>query len=173
VKAKLLLFAPLLVLGCGSHSVVNSTLIAFEHASSIELSVPASSVKMTIPKDDLVKMDNTGAKSYRYFIYSGAKSGFTLSGWFEPANQYLGLEKHWTDFLSSWPGNQPEEVSFSKVDDWETVSYHVQVDACKLQSIKAFLVHADTWIELHMTSPCNQSMDLKTYLKKIKIEQKN
>ncbi len=87
------------IVGCATSSVQESTLIATEGADTIEFTVPASKVKMTIPKNDLVKAENTASKSYRYFIYNGKSTDFSISGWFEPENKYEGVEKHWNGFL--------------------------------------------------------------------------
>ncbi|PKM20884.1 MAG: hypothetical protein CVV11_05230 [Gammaproteobacteria bacterium HGW-Gammaproteobacteria-15] len=162
-----------LTAGCSTNSVQESTLIATDGPEVIELTVPASKVKMIIPKNDLVKMDSSGSKSYRYFIYSGNISGISISGWFEPSNQYQGVEKHWNDFLKNWSGNKPENVVISNIGQWETISYNLQYKACNQQHIKSFLVKADTWIELHISYPCDQVMDIKTYLEEIRVEQKS
>jgi hypothetical protein len=145
-------------------------LVAKETPETITFSVPASKVKITIPNTQLVKQSANPTNSYRYFNYSGKTSGFTISGWFEPASLFKGLKYSWTQFLKEWSGSTPENIQFSSVGSWEVVTYSIATGPCVQSSLRANVVKNGTWVELHLSSPCNKSMNLKEYLERILVE---
>lgn len=164
-----------LIFGCSSHSVQESNLTAQEFESTIELTVPASKVKMTIPKFEFVKQKDNPTNSYRYFYYWDTNKQLGISGWFEQASLYKGTQTHWKQFLSKWSGNQPTNVSFEKLNNWEVVRYNIDVQGCSQSNVKAFLVQNKTWLEIHVSSFCKDGLkqaDITDFIKKISVEDK-
>jgi hypothetical protein len=164
----------LLILGCSSHSVQESSITAKEFGNSIELTVPASKVKMTIPKLEFVKQNNSG-NSYRYFNYWDTNEQLGISGWFEPKSLYKGTQFHWEQFLAKWKGNQPTNVSFEKLDNWEVIRYNIDVQGCSQSNAKAFRVQNETWLEIHVSSFCkdgSEQTDIMDFIQNISVEDK-
>lgn len=164
-----------LMLGCATHSVKESSLTAQELDQTIEFTVPASKVKLSIPKLDLVKQDTSNSESYRYFNYWDTNSQLGISGWFEHKSKFKGTKSHWEDFLAKWYGNQPTNIRFEELNNWEIVRYNINVQGCSQSNVKAFVVQNDTWLELHISSFCNGNKpqaDILDYLKNITVVNK-
>jgi len=176
MKSTFLIFTCLFLMqGCSSHSVQNSTLTAQELENTIELTVPASKVKMTIPKLKLIKQNDNPTNSYRYFYYWDTNEQLGISGWFEPASLFKGTKFHWDEFVAKWNGNQPTNVSFEKLNGWEVVRYNIDVQGCSQSNAKAFLVQNETWLEIHVSSFCkngSEQADIVDYIKNISVENK-
>lgn len=176
MKSTLLIFSCMfLMFGCSSHSVQESSITAKELANTIELTVPASKVKMTIPKLEFVKQNDNPTNSYRYFYYWDTNAQLGISGWFEPASLFKGTQVHWDQFLAKWNGNQPTNVSFEKLKNWEIVRYNIDVQGCSQSNIKAFLVQNETWLEIHVSSFCKNGLeqaDIIDFIKNISVENK-
>jgi hypothetical protein len=98
IKMYFIYLGLLCLTGCSTTSVKNSTLVAFESSETITFSVPASKVKLIIQNRQLIKQNVNPTNSYRYFNYSGKTSKFSISGWFEPASLYKGLQYSWGSF---------------------------------------------------------------------------
>jgi hypothetical protein len=76
-------------------------------------------------------------------------------------------------FLTKWSGSAPENIEFLAVNSWEVVTYSLKTGDCKQSNFKANLIKEGTWIEIHLSSSCNEEMNLKEYLEKISVEIKN
>lgn len=164
-----------LMLGCSSHSVQESSITALELNNTIELTVPASKVKITIPKLGFVKQNDNPSNSYRYFFYWDTNEQLGVSGWFEPESQFKGTKHHWNDFLAKWKGNPPTNVSFEQLNGWELVRYNIDIQGCVQSNVKAFILNSGTWIEIHVSSFCRDGIeqaDVIDFIKKIKVENK-
>jgi hypothetical protein len=164
-----------LVYGCSSHSVHESTITAQEFDKTIMLTVPASKVKLTIPKLELVKQSPSNSPSNRYFLYWDTNSQLGISGWFEHQSLFKGAKFHWKEYTAKLNGNQPTNVSFEKLNGWEIVRYNINVQGCSQSNVKAFLVKNETWLDIHVSSFCNGSKpqaDILGYLKNITVENK-
>jgi hypothetical protein len=76
--------------------------------------------------------------------------GMTLSGWFEPSAQFKGVKP---PAPAQYMGQNLvyDNVSYGKVGDWETVTYDVRIQSVDIANIRAHLVRAGTWIELHLS----------------------
>ena len=176
MKSTFLIFTcMILMLGCSSHSVQESSLTAKEFESTIELTVPVSKVKMTIPKLEFVKQNDNPTNSYRYFYYWDTNAQLGISGWFEPASLFKGTQSHWDQFLAKWKGNQPTNVSFEKLNNWEVVRYNIDVQGCSQSNAKAFLVQNETWLEIHVSSFCkddSDQADITNFINSITVEDK-
>jgi hypothetical protein len=51
-----------------------------------------------------------------------------------------------------------ENVSFDKIDDWDTVSYVVFFQSVRIANLRAHLVREGTWIELHLSGRPESSL---------------
>ena len=165
----------LLMTGCSSHSLEESSLTAKELDQTIELTVPVSKVTLSIPKLNLVKQDTSSSQSYRYFNYWDTNAQLGISGWFEHESRFKGVQSHWSEFLSTWKGNQPTNVSFEKLNDWNIVSYNIDVQGCSQSNVKAYLVQNETWLDIHVSSFCNGDIpkaDILNYIKNITVVNK-
>jgi len=159
--------------GCSSYSAQESSITAQELDKTIELTVPASKVKMTIPKLALVKQNNNPTNSYRYFNFWDTNEQLGISGWFEPESQFKGTKYHWNEFLAKWKGSPPTNVHFEILNGWEIIRYNLEVPGCTQSNAKAFLVQSDTWLEIHVSSFCKEhakQADVIEYIKGIVVE---
>lgn len=176
IKSTLLIISFLsLMFGCASHSVQESSITVQEHDKTIELTVSSSKVKMTIPKLELVKQDNSYSQSNRYFYYWDTNSKLGISGWFEPESRFQGTQFHWGEFLTKWNGNEPTNISFEKINDWEIVRYNIDVQGCSQSNVKAFLIQNETWLEIHVSSFCNGNKpkaNILDFIRNITVENK-
>ena len=165
----------LVMVGCSSHSVKESSITAKELDQTIELTVPASKVKLSIPKLNLVKQDTSNSQSYRYFNYWDTNEQLGISGWFEHESLFKGTQFHWSEFLAKWKGNQPTNVSFEKLNGWDIIRYNIDVQGCSQSNLKAYLVQSETWLDIHVSSFCNGDIpksDILSYLKNITVVNK-
>lgn len=121
------------------------------------LTVPASKLSLAIPSRGLRQIDpkaGGATDSPRYFYFSDETRGLTISGWFEPAIQYRGLEFTWQADQAEWKKiglPAPTDVSLGKVGDWEVVFYEQPTSAISNSHIRAHLVRAGTWIDVHIS----------------------
>lgn len=164
-----------LMCGCSSYSIQESSITAHEFNKTIELTVPASKVKMLIPKLGLVKQNDNPTNSYRYFYYWDTDAQLGISGWFEPESQFKGTKYHWNEFLAKWKGNPPSNVHFEKLNGWEVILYNIDVQGCSQSNAKAFLVQSETWLEIHVSSFCKEGAkqaDVMDFIKNIVVENK-
>lgn len=164
-----------LTIGCASHSLKESTITTQEFDSTITLTVPASNIKMSIPKLELVKQDSNHSESNRYFYYWDTNTQIGISGWFEPEALFEGTQHHWRQFVDTWDGNQPTNIKFEKLNGWEVVRYDIVVQNCTQSNAKAFLVQSETWIEIHVSSFCRigeYNADVMDYIRHISVQSK-
>jgi hypothetical protein len=154
------------------------TLHVIEKNGAYELSVPVSQLVMTIPKENLSPERNPSggsANSSRYFYFADQKRTLLISGWFESATAFKGMEGFWKGETQSW-GQEPKNVSFQKIGNWNTVIYDMEVPLPKASNshIRAELVQSGTWIDLHISLTGEQSTkdsrsELVKTLKKILV----
>jgi hypothetical protein len=133
-------------------------------ADAYVLAVPVSRLEMTLPAGKLAQkpMDIGGSTSSpRYFHFSDPGQGLILSGWFEPANAFKGLAQFWEAEQAAWKKRglpTPMNVSTGKVGSWETVFYeHPFRDGLLSSHVRAHLVQAGTWIDLHISMTAKDS----------------
>ena len=132
-------------------------LYVVQQADSYVLTVPASKLSMSIPSRGLTQADPmTGGstRNPRYFYFADEARGLVISGWFEPAGKYAGLESTWQSDQAAWKKNglpPPADVSFGKVKDWDVVSYEQPLPGISNSHIRAHLVRAGTWIDVHIS----------------------
>jgi len=158
------------------------TLHVIEKNGAYELSVPVSPLVMTIPKENLSPQRNPSggsANSSRYFYFADQKKALLISGWFESANGFKGMERFWKGETQSW-GQEPKNVSFQQIGNWNVVIYDMEVPLPKTSNshIRAELVQSGTWIDLHLSLTGEQSTEdsrtelVKTLKKILVVERK-
>lgn len=127
---------------------------------SFELTVPVSRLIMIIPKGNLSREDlgaGGAAASPRYFSFVDHKSSLIISGWFESEEGYAGAETFWKRETARWK-QAPENVSFTKVGDWDVIAYDIPMPIPGSNShFRAELAKKGTWIDVHMSLTSDRS----------------
>jgi hypothetical protein len=124
-----------------------------------EVSVPASGLILTLPQPYLVPGEGAevgSAASPRYFILRDRAQGLIISGWFEPADGFPGIQTFWKNETAGWKKNglpDPVDVVFKKVGNWDAIAYDMAMPAPNANDthLRAELVQAGTWIDLHLS----------------------
>ena len=163
------------------------------HNESIEIkeasgryifSVPVSRLTMTLPKSNWspkVKSIGGSTNNPRYFYFEDNKeASLILSGWFEPDRLFKGVRNHWEKDTQSWKKQglpEPINVSFEKLDGWDTVMYDHNFGKAVSSHLRAHWVQSGTWIDLHLSTTTYRSSDenrkkLKALLRGISISEK-
>jgi hypothetical protein len=130
---------------------------------SIEMSVPASRLTVSFPRGGLAAVNEprTGAAaSSRYFHFNDEKRGLVVSGWFEPASSYVGFEKFWMGELLAMKKNGipiREAPDVVKAGPWQAVAYNVVLPNGVSANVRAELISAGTWVDLHISVTSNGS----------------
>jgi len=124
------------------------------------LTMPVSRVAMRVPKGRWVQSrpPNVGGGTtnpgYFYFENTGPTEMAILSGWFEPAAAFKGVEAFWADELASLKragAPTPQKISFEDLGSWKLVLYSVEQSGIVSAHIRAHLVQSGTWIDLHLS----------------------
>jgi hypothetical protein len=160
----------------------SDTLQVIAKSDAYELSVPVSHLVMTIPKKNLSPQRNpSGGSANRptYFYFSDEKKALIISGWFESADGFKGMERFWKSETQSW-GQKPSNVSFEQIGNWNVVIYDMEIPLPKASNshIRAELVQSGTWIDLHLSLTAEQSTkdsraELVKTLKTILVVERN
>ena len=117
------------------------------------LSVPVSSLIMTIPKGGLAPQQG-GSTSPRYFYFREKGTSLIISGWFESAQRFRGVKELWAEQAAANKQHklpEPQNVAFDRVGNWEVVSYDMNVQGAHDSTIRAEWAEAGTWIDLHLS----------------------
>jgi len=120
------------------------------------LTAPVSRLVMQIPKGTLLPSDReTGGatNSPRYFSFRDRDLPLIVSGWFEPAQGFAGIQKFWANEVAGWNKQlpPPQNVAFAKNGSWEVVAYDLPVPNLTNAHLRAHWVQAGTWIDLHLS----------------------
>jgi hypothetical protein len=153
-----------------------------QEGGAYSLSVPASKLVMRLPSEPLRLKDNNvgGATSNpRYFYFESGSHDLRLSGWFEPASRYGGMDAFWEVSTKSWERSgqpAPLDVTRGKVGGWETAFYEL-VSRVTTSHVQAHWVQAGTWINLHVSvdstgDTAKGRQRLEDLLKTIKVREK-
>jgi hypothetical protein len=152
-----------------------------ESGSAYELSVPVSRLVMTLPKGGMpgVARQRGGNDHPRYFYFSGG--GLNVSGWFEPASGYNGLQPFWEEETATWRKRglpPPVDTTFARIGKWDAVLYDIAFPVGTNSHIRAHWVEAGTWIDVHLSLTSNASSAdnrgrLTELLKAIEVREKN
>ncbi len=134
------------------------------------LIVPAGRVVMGLPRKGLSKgIGRVGGatSSPRYFYFNDYEKGLVISGWFEHAQKFVGLNKFWEGEKDAWKMRglpDPLDVEINKYGDWDTIAYNMPnsmftplTPSQKNTHIRAHYVQAGTWIDLHISLTSEKS----------------
>lgn len=138
--------------GCAT-APSSTRLAVVEREGTYELTVPVSRLVMTIPKAALVPAKG-GNDSPRYFYLADKAAGLIMSGWFEPAERYPGLQQLWSSDTAAWRKKglpDPQNVRLSRIGKWEAIAYEMPVSVGTNSHLRAQRVQAGTWIDLHLS----------------------
>lgn len=124
-----------------------------------DLTVPESRLRLKIPAGNLQPATTRiggGTNNPRYFELAARSPNLIISGWFEPAGSYHGIQALWQgDFKAMTDGGLPPpiNVQFLKAGKWDVVSYEVNLGLSKGSNahIRAELTQDGTWVDLHFS----------------------
>ena len=116
-----------------------------------ELAVPVSRLVMTIPNAGMQRTTNPTVDHPRYFYFSGG--GLNVSGWFEPAQGFNGIEDFWKKEMAAWNKKlpTPADVEFKKIGNWDAVAYELPIGSASSSNVRAHWVQSGTWIDVHVS----------------------
>lgn len=121
------------------------------------LSVPVSRLALTIPRGNLVLKSNAiggATDNPRYFYFEDPTLHLIISGWFEPAQGFSGIEAFWKAETTAWKQNglpEAQKVTFEKIGNWDTIIYELKTPRGTNSHIRAHWVQAGTWIDIHFS----------------------
>jgi hypothetical protein len=125
-----------------------------ETDSAYRLTVPVSHFVLTIRKAGWKRATKATNQSPRYFLLKNEEHGIIASGFFEPSEQFEGLEKFWENESSSLKrrsSTQPEDVKFTNVGAWNAIVYDEPLPGGTSAHVRAEWVSEGTWIDLHLS----------------------
>jgi len=137
--------------------VRRDSLTITESPQAYVLAVPISRLTMVIPKGGMGFTplgEITGRGHPRYFNFAG---DINVSGWFEPANDFKGMQDFWKGETAEWNKRglpPPLDTTFVKIGGWDAVVYDIALPSGLKGSnshVRAHWVQAGTWIDLHVS----------------------
>ena len=152
--------------------------------STYGLQVPVSKLQMVIP-DAGLKQEATdvggSTSSPRYYNFSDRSRGLVISGWFESADQFPGIATFWENEQASWKKNglpEARNVAMGTLGDWQAIFYDLKLPAGSNHHLRAHLVKAGTWIDLHISvagsgADAPNRATLESILKSISVREKS
>jgi len=152
----LLVAAIALMVGCASSPTISpkESIAIVEQDQSFDVTVPVSRLALRIPKANFKRSAPAVAAgstaSSRYFLFEDRVRGITLSGWFESARRFPGVNEPPVGILEGEPMPH-RNVSFERLNDWNVVFYDALFRSTVTKNVNAHLVRADTWVELHLS----------------------
>ncbi len=144
---------------------VDQKLAIQETDDSFRLSVPVSRLVMTIPRGDLKVVHDSGSgptAGPRYFHFEDAPHGIIISGWFESAQSYGGIQKFWKGETDAWKKNHlpnPKDTSIVKIDKWDAILYDIKLPEGSNTHIRSEWVDLGTWIDVHISVTTAEPID--------------
>ena len=153
-----------------------------EAVGSYELAVPIGRLVMTIPKGRLTRASNPlggSADHPRYFAF--VDGTLNVSGWFEPAQKFTGIQSFWEKETSAWRRRglpQPLEHSFTRLGNWDIVVYDMPVPSGSNPHVRAHWVQAGTWIDVHLSvtsvrPSVETRAELMSFLRSIQVRERD
>jgi hypothetical protein len=139
-------------------------------------------VVLFLPRGNLVESKETEADvghGNAYFYFSDpAAQGLIVSGWFEPASRFQGLEEYWRETLDAQTKNglaQPSDVAFTTVGEAQVIQYERSMEGLTASNVVAEWVKSNTWIDLHASiassdPPEQRQAQLLSFLREIQIK---
>jgi len=128
-----------------------------------------SRTQLLIPSADFAEQRGAGNRGRPgYFMGGDDRIGIIVSGWFEPAAKFGDgtARKMWeSEGITKAPN-----VEVTKIGDWDVIAYEMpSIPRLCSSELRANLVTADTWIDLHMSlhnESCSEARkQLLAYLK--------
>lgn len=134
------------------------------------LTVGPSRISMSLPAGALTRRIASASgvpDSPRYFHFEDRGTKLIVSGWFNPAEQFIGAKALWEKDKEAWKKArfpEPRNVSFRKVGSWDTVAYEMRFTGGVNLNLRAHQVRAGTWVEVHLSITSNQVAAAKARL---------
>lgn len=177
IAAALAVFAPLAAAAPSAE-----TLTIDASGSSYSLTVPVSRLTMVIPKETLEAASTAvggSTNNPRYFYFEDKTQSLIISGWFEPARAFQGLDRFWESETGAWKQNglpEAQDVSFTKVGNWDAIIYDQQHGLTN-SHVRAHWIQAGTWIDIHLSLTSKRTSKesrklLESILKAITVKEK-
>jgi hypothetical protein len=153
---------PLLVIAMGFAAPIavadesrEDRIVIAETAETFQVSMPVSRLVMTFPRGgfgaELLDEETDGP---RYFSFTDSGRGAMMTGWFEPAVGYSGIEALWKGDVAAWKKAglpEPKHVEFVRIGRWEAVTYDMKLPEGSNTHIRAQWTELGTWIDLHIS----------------------
>ena len=137
--------------------------------------MPTSRVYLSIPRTrylaPVTERGGGATNNPRYYHFSDR--AFNVSGWFEPARKFSGIQKFWESETNAWRQDgqrAPVDVVFKTIGNWDAVVYDLPSPSGTSSHIRAHGLQAGTWIDIHLSLASNRPSaqnreTLETYLK--------
>jgi hypothetical protein len=148
-----------------------------EQERTFEVWVPTAKLYMDLPRTRGLARGSPGlggaTDNPRYFYFNDQL--FEISGWFEAAEKFKGVDKLWEGELEGWRRggvSPPVDATFKKIGRWDAVEY--EAPAGVRSHIRAQWVQAGTWIDIHISLMSSQPSAktreaLETYLQGVLV----
>jgi hypothetical protein len=146
-----------------------------DSGETLRVTAPASGIVMLLPRAGLRKV--AGLERPGYFHFTDQARRLVVSGWFEPAERFRGVETFWEDERRNPALKDPQDVTFTKVGNWDAILYDLRVGDARLtmSHVRAHLVANGTWIDVHLSTigkPPGARARLVKLLETFRLEQK-
>ncbi len=155
-----------LLVSCAAiNGLQGQSIQVIERDGNYQLTIPASQVVLSIPKEQLVPAESGRA---RYFHFND-NSGFNISGWFDQGSLYQGPQSILEEIkgFSAQSGMAlSKNISSQRQGDWDVVLYSME----GIPNMRANCVLAGTWIDLHLSCSPDSEDKLLSYLKRVQLE---
>jgi hypothetical protein len=128
-----------------------------------EISFPPAHALLTMPKEgfvEAVERIGGGTENPSYFKLNDETSGMIISGWFEPAQKFPGVDDFWKGFageLKREGAPETKDVEFQNIGEWRTEFYDYELEGTGNSHLKAELVRNGAWIDLHLSITSHES----------------
>lgn len=148
-----------------------------------EITLPQSKLLIRIPANGLTSattIPGSGTDSAAYFELACPLPNMIIAGWLEPAGNYDGVQKLWKSEAKAMTEDgrpAPRNIVFLKRGKWEVISYHIPLPQGTNAHLRAELVQAGTWLDLHFSvtseQPASAARDkILAVLQSITVEEK-
>ena len=149
------------------------------------LTVPVSRLTMNIPRAGFsqraVELLGGATSNPRYFYFVDPSVPMYISGWFEPAEKYAGVQEFWEDEVRAWERDglpEPLNVSIVRIGNWDAIVYDIASEVRVSAHIRANWIQAGTWIDIHLSILSSESSqdareELVSLLESILVTEKN
>jgi hypothetical protein len=153
-----------LMIGCAGLSNIHIN----EISQNYELDTPGKKLFLTIPKGELTLRDlrDDNLRDYetspRFYYLENRKSNLIITCWFEPEEQFPGINKFWDDEIEGWRRAglpSPQDVSFNEIGKWDAIIYEIRSPNSTKSYVNAHWIQEGTWIEIVLSMPSSSPGD--------------